>query len=252
MVLRDFISRAERDGHRLQHHRGASISPGRSSKAASAPTGACSTPRASRNSPGPARSPIPITGRWRLLAVLLGVLFSLPLLAMSATLTQAAGACIASACRRRLVRRRLRVLEGTLFCARRGLRARPRRRAAVPLVLIAMARIEEIAAIAFGRKPTSPAAGRLAAARTRGAVAPKVSIHIPAYREPPEMLKATLDAVARLTYPNFECIVDHQQHARPGFLAAGRGALHDARRALQVPARRQGRGLQGRRASHRA
>ena len=37
--------------------------------------------------------------------------------------------------------------------------------------------------------------------------APKVSIHIPAYREPPEMLKQTLDAVARLDYPNFECVV---------------------------------------------
>src|SRR5215510_5586462 len=37
--------------------------------------------------------------------------------------------------------------------------------------------------------------------------APKVSIHIPAYREPPEMLKQTLDAVARLAYPNFECVV---------------------------------------------
>jgi cellulose synthase/poly-beta-1,6-N-acetylglucosamine synthase-like glycosyltransferase len=37
--------------------------------------------------------------------------------------------------------------------------------------------------------------------------APKVSIHIPAYREPPEMLKATLDAVSRLDYPNFECVV---------------------------------------------
>ena len=37
--------------------------------------------------------------------------------------------------------------------------------------------------------------------------APKVSIHIPAYHEPPEMLKQTLDAVARLDYPNFECIV---------------------------------------------
>ena len=34
-----------------------------------------------------------------------------------------------------------------------------------------------------------------------------MSIHIPAYREPPEMLKATLDAVARLEYPNFECVV---------------------------------------------
>ena len=34
-----------------------------------------------------------------------------------------------------------------------------------------------------------------------------MSIHIPAYREPPEMLKATLDAVARLDYPNLECVV---------------------------------------------
>jgi len=37
--------------------------------------------------------------------------------------------------------------------------------------------------------------------------APKVSIHVPAHREPPDMLKATLDAVARLDYPNFECVV---------------------------------------------
>jgi exo-beta-1,3-glucanase (GH17 family)/cellulose synthase/poly-beta-1,6-N-acetylglucosamine synthase-like glycosyltransferase len=80
----------------------------------------------------------------------------------------------------------------------------------VPLVLIAMARIEEIAAVAFGRKPhrlivkeatTAPA--------TIGDTVtfPKVSIHIPAYFEPPEMLKQTLDAVSRLDYPNFECVV---------------------------------------------
>jgi cellulose synthase/poly-beta-1,6-N-acetylglucosamine synthase-like glycosyltransferase len=37
--------------------------------------------------------------------------------------------------------------------------------------------------------------------------APKVSIHIPAYCEPPEMLKQTLDAVARLDYPNYECVL---------------------------------------------
>lgn len=78
----------------------------------------------------------------------------------------------------------------------------------VPLVLIAMARIEEIAAIAFGRHPLR----LLAKAQTSSPVAadgalPKVSIHIPAYREPPEMLKQTLDAVARLDYPNFECVV---------------------------------------------
>jgi cellulose synthase/poly-beta-1,6-N-acetylglucosamine synthase-like glycosyltransferase len=75
----------------------------------------------------------------------------------------------------------------------------------VPLVLIAMARIEEIAAVAFGRAPrrlllkgAEPAAQE---------ALPKVSIHVPAYCEPPEMLKQTLDAVARLDYPNFECVV---------------------------------------------
>jgi exo-beta-1,3-glucanase (GH17 family)/cellulose synthase/poly-beta-1,6-N-acetylglucosamine synthase-like glycosyltransferase len=79
----------------------------------------------------------------------------------------------------------------------------------VPLVLIAMARIEEIAAVAFGRSPR-----RLLAKRqpevpaAAGAEAfPKVSIHVPAYFEPPEMLKQTLDAVSRLDYPNFECVV---------------------------------------------
>ncbi|HEY0330967.1 MAG TPA: glycosyltransferase [Rhodopseudomonas sp.] len=95
----------------------------------------------------------------------------------------------------------------------------------VPLVLIAMARIEEIAAIAFGRAPVRllkkpPAAALPAVASPVEAVAgeageataeapklPKVSIHIPAYFEPPDMLKQTLDAVARLDYPNFECVV---------------------------------------------
>ena len=75
----------------------------------------------------------------------------------------------------------------------------------VPLVLIAMARIEEIAAIAFGRKPRRLLV-KNAAVAADGAH-PKVSIHIPAYFEPPDMLKQTLDAVSRLDYPNFECVV---------------------------------------------
>jgi exo-beta-1,3-glucanase (GH17 family)/cellulose synthase/poly-beta-1,6-N-acetylglucosamine synthase-like glycosyltransferase len=74
----------------------------------------------------------------------------------------------------------------------------------IPLVLIALARIEEIAAIAFGRGPQRLITG--AAPAVEG-YAPKVSVHIPAHREPPEMLKLTLDAVARLEYPNLECIV---------------------------------------------
>jgi cellulose synthase/poly-beta-1,6-N-acetylglucosamine synthase-like glycosyltransferase/exo-beta-1,3-glucanase (GH17 family) len=80
----------------------------------------------------------------------------------------------------------------------------------VPLVLIAMARIEEIASVAFGRKPRRliVKSAELAPATIGDTVTfPKVSIHIPAYCEPPEMLKATLDAVSRLDYPNFECVV---------------------------------------------
>ena len=85
----------------------------------------------------------------------------------------------------------------------------------VPLVLIAMARIEEIAAVAFGRNPR-----RLlvkGAAVAGGDVFPKVSIHVPAYFEPPEMLKQTLDAVSRLDYPNFECVVIINNTPNPEF-----------------------------------
>lgn len=36
---------------------------------------------------------------------------------------------------------------------------------------------------------------------------PRVSIHVPCYNEPPEMVKRTLDALARLDYPDFEVLV---------------------------------------------
>jgi cellulose synthase/poly-beta-1,6-N-acetylglucosamine synthase-like glycosyltransferase/exo-beta-1,3-glucanase (GH17 family) len=80
----------------------------------------------------------------------------------------------------------------------------------VPLVLIAMARIGEIAAIAFGRNPRRLIAKEATLAPAtigENVTFPKVSIHIPAYFEPPEMLKQTLDAAALLEYPNFECVV---------------------------------------------
>jgi exo-beta-1,3-glucanase (GH17 family)/cellulose synthase/poly-beta-1,6-N-acetylglucosamine synthase-like glycosyltransferase len=74
----------------------------------------------------------------------------------------------------------------------------------IPLIIIALSRVEEIAQIAFGRKPRrliqSPPL-------VPEATMPKVSIHIPAHNEPPDMLKQTLDAVARLDYPNFECVL---------------------------------------------
>jgi cellulose synthase/poly-beta-1,6-N-acetylglucosamine synthase-like glycosyltransferase len=84
----------------------------------------------------------------------------------------------------------------------------------IPLVVIALARIEEIAAIAFGRSPRRLIAAALPAP---DGFAPKVSIHVPAHREPPDMLKATLDAVARLDYPNFECVVIINNTPDPAF-----------------------------------
>ena len=83
----------------------------------------------------------------------------------------------------------------------------------VPLILIAMARIEEIAAVAFGRAPRR----LLVKGQASGGPHPKVSIHVPAYFEPPEMLKQTLDAVAGLDYPNFECIVIINNTPDPAF-----------------------------------
>jgi exo-beta-1,3-glucanase (GH17 family)/cellulose synthase/poly-beta-1,6-N-acetylglucosamine synthase-like glycosyltransferase len=43
--------------------------------------------------------------------------------------------------------------------------------------------------------------------RANGQPQPKVSIHVPAYNEPPDMVIETLDALARLDYSNFEVLV---------------------------------------------
>jgi cellulose synthase/poly-beta-1,6-N-acetylglucosamine synthase-like glycosyltransferase/exo-beta-1,3-glucanase (GH17 family) len=90
----------------------------------------------------------------------------------------------------------------------------------VPLVLIAMARIEEIAAVAFGHPPRrliTKTATLAPASIGENLTFPKVSIHIPAYYEPVDMLKQTLDAVSRLDYPNFECIVIINNTPDPAF-----------------------------------
>ena len=139
------------------------------------------------------------------IAVLVGVLLSLPILAMSAvTLWQAAmlagaanvvGAWFAAV---------FAFWNGHYFVPGAAFALGLGMLLLVPLILIALARIEEIAAIAFGRKPRRLIGSPPLAPE---AFAPKVSIHIPAHIEPPEMLKQTLDAVARLDYPNFECVV---------------------------------------------
>src|SRR6516165_7804065 len=90
----------------------------------------------------------------------------------------------------------------------------------VPLVLIAIARIEEIAAIAFGHSPhrlIRKGAPLVPATMGENLAFPKVSIHVPAYFEPPDMLKQTLDAVSRLDYPNFECVVIINNTPDPAF-----------------------------------
>ncbi len=137
------------------------------------------------------------------IAVAIGFLVSLPVLAMGATVGQATMLAAAS----HLVG----VWASTLFAFWNGQYFVFGSAFALgvglfllgPLVLIALARIDEIAAIMFGRGPSR----LLQPLAAPDGYAPKVSIHIPAYQEPPEMLKATLDSVAALDYPNFECVV---------------------------------------------
>jgi cellulose synthase/poly-beta-1,6-N-acetylglucosamine synthase-like glycosyltransferase/exo-beta-1,3-glucanase (GH17 family) len=82
------------------------------------------------------------------------------------------------------------------------------------LAPIIRSRVNEMATVALGRDPA-----RLldVSSPKVGAATPKVSIHIPAYREPPEMLLRTIDSVARLDYPNFECVVVINNTPDPSF-----------------------------------
>jgi exo-beta-1,3-glucanase (GH17 family)/cellulose synthase/poly-beta-1,6-N-acetylglucosamine synthase-like glycosyltransferase len=150
---------------------------------------------------------------WKLgaIALLLGFLLSLPVLGMSAVsarqaLTLAAAANIVGAWAANMFAfwTGHYFVPGAAFAYGLGVVL------LIPLIIIALARIDEIAQIAFGRKPLRllrASAPSLVPQAESGPAAPKVSIHVPAYREPPEMLKQTLDAVARLDYPNFECVV---------------------------------------------
>ena len=158
----------------------------------------------------------PITDRDHLkiaaVAVLAGLLLSLPALAVAgATLAQAATLAIAANAVGAWVAIVVDYWKDHYFVVGAAIALILGLMLLVPLVLIALARIEEVAAVAFGPKP------RRFAARTASGFAPKVSIHIPAYREPPEMLKATLDAVARLDYPNYECVVVINNTPDPAF-----------------------------------
>jgi cellulose synthase/poly-beta-1,6-N-acetylglucosamine synthase-like glycosyltransferase/exo-beta-1,3-glucanase (GH17 family) len=99
---------------------------------------------------------------------------------------------------------------------------------ALPLLLllapVLRSRVNEFAKVSFGRGPRrllklSPP---IPAARS-----PKVSIHIPACREPPEMLLQTIDSVALLDYPNFECVVVINNTPDPAFWEPIKARCHE-------------------------
>ena len=72
------------------------------------------------------------------------------------------------------------------------------------LTVLTLTKVNEIAEVLLGRRPKRLIkTGRGTALTT----APKVSIHIPAYREQPQMLIETLNSMAALDYPDFEVLV---------------------------------------------
>jgi exo-beta-1,3-glucanase (GH17 family) len=146
------------------------------------------------------------------LAVLLGVLLSLPILTIAGvTLSQATMLAISA----NLVGAWFTAIvafwkghyfvPGAAFALGFGLLL------LMPLIAIALSRLDEIAAIAFGRAPrrlaNSPSIVPDGVLPTVAGYAPKVSIHVPACCESAEMLNLTLDSIARLDYPNLECVV---------------------------------------------
>ncbi|MBM3488505.1 MAG: glycosyltransferase [Alphaproteobacteria bacterium] len=75
----------------------------------------------------------------------------------------------------------------------------------IPLTVITVAKIHEVASVLFGERPRRLIEAQ--APRIGAGPAPKVSIHIPAYREPADMVIETLNSVAALDYADFECVI---------------------------------------------
>jgi exo-beta-1,3-glucanase (GH17 family)/cellulose synthase/poly-beta-1,6-N-acetylglucosamine synthase-like glycosyltransferase len=78
----------------------------------------------------------------------------------------------------------------------------------MPLLVLSLLRFAELAEVLWGDDP-----GRLIRPRRRteqteiSGRLPKVSIHLPACRESPDVVKASLNSLARLDYPDFEVLV---------------------------------------------
>jgi cellulose synthase/poly-beta-1,6-N-acetylglucosamine synthase-like glycosyltransferase/exo-beta-1,3-glucanase (GH17 family) len=149
--------------------------------------------------------PIDHADYWKIAAigVAIGFLISLPLLGGAATFREAVLLATASHVVGAWAAIVFEYWNGHYFVLGSGIALWVGMLLLIPLVIIAFARVKEIAAVLFGRAPDRLLAPPTAVLEN----APKVSIHIPAYMEPPEMLRQTLDAVARLDYPNFECVV---------------------------------------------
>ena len=198
--------------------------------------------------------PIADGDRWKIatIAVAVGILVSLPILGIAgATLTQAALLAVAAHVVGAWAATVFDYWDGHYFVFGSAFALGSAPVLLIPLVLIALR------ADRRNRRHPVRARRRGACCRQRAAdpapgSPPKVSIHIPAYMEPPDMLKATLDAVARLAYPNFECIIviNNTPDRRCG--RPDRGALPRARRTLQIRQCAEARRLQGGRAAARA
>jgi len=72
----------------------------------------------------------------------------------------------------------------------------------VPLTVITLAKVNELFKCTIGRAPE-----RLAPLNLKSDRVPFVSIHVPAYKEQPHVLKETLLSLSKLNYTNYEVLV---------------------------------------------
>ena len=158
--------------------------------------------------------PIYDSNYWKVaaVAVLIGLLMSLPILRVGASAGQAALLAVAVHTVGAWLAAVFAYWNGHYFVPGAAFALGLGLTLLASLVVIALARMEEVAAIAFGPKPRRLLS---TASPIQPGSFPKVSVHIPACREPPDMLKHTLEAVARLNYPTFECVVVVNNTADP-------------------------------------
>jgi cellulose synthase/poly-beta-1,6-N-acetylglucosamine synthase-like glycosyltransferase/exo-beta-1,3-glucanase (GH17 family) len=75
----------------------------------------------------------------------------------------------------------------------------------IPLTAMTLVKVHEVAEITLGRTPARLIRRPVAAPGSYRL--PKVSVHVPACREKPDMLMATMDSLAALEYPDYEVLV---------------------------------------------